>query len=380
MVDIIEEMWKGLLVDMPKGECTALPSPAELRWRILVKVKYSAPKDRQENAKQLVRSTSSSSSSDNQDTVANAKQKKSKTAIIPSLSELGVFTRSYHFKSLRAPEATIPTHVFALSEKKLIEIHQSSGPTLFSHNRHFFMRAYPSGSRLSSSNLDPAVFWRKGVQMVALNWQKIDEGTMLNEAMFAGTGGWVLKPHGYRGSRKGVVALSYESQADAIEHKTLSLSIEICAAQGIPLPAGDQRPAGFHPYVKFELHTESSEERSGLPIENGGKAKEGQFKRKTKPSKGTDPDFGSEVLTFIRMPKVVEELSFVRSVQTSLAFPHLRGLWLLCCRRNVRSIFCVWLRHGCIVAACSMWRNADQSAMDILIVDSWPITAADMLA
>lgn len=27
------------------------------------------------------------------------------------------------------------------------------------------MRAYPKGLRVSSSNLDPAIFWRQGVQM-----------------------------------------------------------------------------------------------------------------------------------------------------------------------------------------------------------------------
>lgn len=151
---------------------------------------------------------------------------------------------------------------------------------------------------------------------------------MLNEAMFAGTGGWVLKPRGYRGNPKDVVEISNESQADAIEHKTLSLSIEVCAAMGIPLPTGDKKAAGFHPYIKCELHTESSEERSGLPIQQGGKTKDGQFKRITKPSRGTDPDFGSEVLNFAGIPNVVEELSFVRSVQFRLAFPHLCRLWL----------------------------------------------------
>jgi hypothetical protein len=29
-----------------------------------------------------------------------------------------------------------------------------------------------------------------------LNWQETDEGMMLNEGMFAGTGGYVLKPQG----------------------------------------------------------------------------------------------------------------------------------------------------------------------------------------
>lgn len=319
MVEIINETWKGMLVDVPSGNSTKLPSPAELRRKILVKVKYVAPNAMKDSAPALqrARSTSSSESSDSQQTKRDVKKGKERkqSKIIDALSSLGIYTRSYHFKGLREPEATIPTHVFSLSEKQLMEIHQSQGPTLFSHNRDFMMRAYPSSMRFSSSNLDPAVFWRKGVQIVALNWQKCDEGTMLNEAMFTGTGGWMLKPRGYRGSTGvGRTELSIESQADAITHNTLDLSINVIAGQDIPLPIGDSRPGSLRAYVKCELHVEKPEERSGQSIEGGGLAKDGEYKRRTKTSHSTDPDFGLESLAFIGVPGVAPELSFVRSV------------------------------------------------------------------
>lgn len=167
--------------------------------------------------------------------------------------------------------------------------------------------------RVLSSNLDPSVFWRKGVQIVALNWQKYDEGMMLNQGMFSDSGGWVLKPQGYRGSTmKKQRELSNESQADAILHKTLSLTLEIIAGQDIPLPRGDKRHRGFHPYVKCELHVEKPEERSGAPIEAEGKSKEGEFKMRTKASKGIEPNFGGEKIQFLEILGVVEELSFLR--------------------------------------------------------------------
>ena len=208
----------------------------------------------------------------------------------------------------------MPVHVFSLSEKTLMEVHESHGPTLFSHNRNYLMRAYPSGLRVSSSNLDPSVFWRKGVQMVALNWQKWDEGMMLNEGMFAGEGGWVLKPKGYRSSDKGQTEtmISNESQADAIAHKTLELVVEVYAGQAIPLPIGDESLRGFHPYLKCELHVERPEERTGAPIEGGGRSKDGEYKRRTKTKRGIEPDFGGERLEFSRIPGVVEGLSFLR--------------------------------------------------------------------
>jgi phosphatidylinositol phospholipase C delta len=42
--------------------------------------------------------------------------------------------------------------------------------------------------------MDALKMWRAGSQVVALNWQHNDRGMQLNEAMFVGSGGWVLKP------------------------------------------------------------------------------------------------------------------------------------------------------------------------------------------
>jgi len=320
MVEIIESTWKGFLTSPLDLECTSLPSPDSLRNKILVKVKYVDANKAAAKAKGTTPSKSpmpsSSSASDLEVAPTEVKKKKKKSAILPSLSALGIYTRAYHFKSLSAPEATLPTHVFSLSEKKLMEVHTSSGPTLFSHNRNYLMRAFPSGMRVRSDNLDPAVFWRKGVQMVALNWQRWDEGMMLNEAMFTGSAGYVLKPYGYHGKILNASApgVSTESQADAITHKTLTLSLEILAAQDIPLPLGDTRPEGFHPYVKCELHVENPAERTGAPIEGGGKSKEGGYKWKGRSMKGQEVNFGGEKVEFKGIPGVVEELSFLRYV------------------------------------------------------------------
>ena len=69
---------------------------------------------------------------------------------------------------------------------------------------------------------------------------------MLNEAQFAGTGGWLLKPEGYRGSATGGAAITKESQADAMEYKKLDLMVEILAAQDLP-SKGDSRFERLHP-------------------------------------------------------------------------------------------------------------------------------------
>jgi phosphatidylinositol phospholipase C, delta len=66
--------------------------------------------------------------------------------------------------------------------------------SLIHHASHHLRRIFPKGTRISSSNLDPSQFWRTGSQVVSLNWQRYDRGMQMNEGLFAGTPGWVLKP------------------------------------------------------------------------------------------------------------------------------------------------------------------------------------------
>jgi hypothetical protein len=322
MVEIMEEYWKGMMVDLPitssnTPDDLTLPRLEQLRKKILIKVKYTAPNPDAEVAKptptnlQLVNtqsssalSVSSSSSSDLPETATKPAAPKAK--ILEALGRLGVYTRSYHFKSFDQPEAKIPTHVFSLSEKTLMEVHEQTPTALFAHNKTYFMRAYPKGLRLNSSNLDPSIFWRTGVQIVALNWQRWDAGMMLNEAMFSGHSGWVLKPEGYRS------ASTASHQASATTHHDLDLTIEFFGGQDIPLPPDEHNPKSFKPFVKCELHVEKHEERSDEPIPGGGKSKGGDYKRRTKTSRTPEPDFQREIVRFSNVRGVTEELTFVR--------------------------------------------------------------------
>lgn len=180
MVEIMNECFKGMMVDVDNASDAALPSPNDLMGKILIKVKYTPPKAATpalsiDGQAPLSKVTSAGSSSDQSDAVDPKGQPKP-SKIIEALSRLGIYMRSYHFKDFDQPEASVPTHVFSLSEGTLMEVHKKNPKGLFDHNKQYLMRAYPKGTRISSSNLDPATFWRRGVQMVALNWQKIDEG------------------------------------------------------------------------------------------------------------------------------------------------------------------------------------------------------------
>lgn len=373
MVDIMEEVWKGLLVPEPELDDPmklALPSPNDLRKKILVKVKYVKPATAAaathaaEDGAAKPDSPGPEPEEDRLPPEATKGKKKTKPSkIIQTLSRLGIYTRGVSFKSLSQPEATMPTHIFSVSESAILEVHQKDGDALLGHNRTYLMRAFPSGLRFDSSNLDPSVYWRTGVQMVALNWQNWDHGMMLNEAMFAGSNGYVLKPEGmysasdtpasrfrngaecshkpklgYRGVKS--PAGETASQPPPCLRRTLNLQVEVLAAQGIPTPHKDDLAGkNFHPYVKVELHVEEpAAERSagrkksivaafstgppsqspGTPGVDGPEREGFAYKLRTKPLRGggCTGDFGGEEapLQFREVVGVVEELAFVRFI------------------------------------------------------------------
>lgn len=329
MVEIMKEEWAGILLDQPLEECAPhqrQPRLEELLNKILIKVKKPPAKASLPTGTNLAvlmppREDDLSGSDDERDPTA----KKLKVPICKSLSALSVYTHSEHFRSFEIPAAKTFSHIFSISETRILELYTTKQREMLAHNRNFFMRAFPNGIRVDSSNPDPSLFWRKGVQMVAMNWQNWDEGMMLNDAMFAGSQGWVLKPPGYRSGD----LRSTTSQADAaVAHRTLDLKITFYAGQHIPLPEARQKSdtstgvavgAGsgskrFRPYVKVDLIVEKPEERAGKPIEGEARARDGQYKMKTETGETENPDWGKkgDCLDFSGVRMTVEELSFVR--------------------------------------------------------------------
>ncbi|KAL6866901.1 phospholipase C [Trichoderma novae-zelandiae] len=304
MVDIMKEVWDGLLVTEPESAVEALPSPADLRRRILIKVKYVPPGTPLDKA-DTTRSEQAPAPAGGAPPPPPP-PKPAKT--IRELARLAIYTQGVTFKGWAQPEASMPTHIFSISEKKFLDYHEKQWATLFNHNKHYLLRAYPAGFRIGSSNLNPAIFWGGGAQIIALNWQETDEGMMLNEGMFTGTGGYVLKPEGYRSKLTSKEDLSTPTPI-TIPRKTVSLAITFLSAQNLPLPPDEKSAKGFKPYVKVELHVEASKNSHA---ESDGHVHEGEYKVRTKTHKGCDLDLAGEKLEFKAIPGLVEELTFVR--------------------------------------------------------------------
>ncbi|KAI8966076.1 PLC-like phosphodiesterase [Daldinia sp. FL1419] len=311
MVQIMKEEWAGLLVDKPHDGCPSgrMPRLEELLGKILIKVKRASSNLDGTMSTLAPHSTTEDDaygSEDERISLPNG-TKKPKVPICEALSSLAIYTHSEHFTNFESPAAKTPSHIFSIAEGKIFELISSKHYELFSHNRHFFMRAYPKGLRWDSSNLDPSPFWRKGVQMVALNWQSWDEGMMLNDAMFSGENGWVLKPPGYLSEDASI------PPEDAGPQSTLDLAITVLAGQHIPLPNGahSSHSRSLRPVVRCELHVEKVEEQS-RPFMDGGR--ECEYKQKTGIGKTDHPDFSTvkNELHFLGVKRVIEQLSFVR--------------------------------------------------------------------
>lgn len=298
MVEIMNDYWSEFLVGVPDSfsDETPLPSLESLRKKILIKVKYTPPEKAAPTGlgNRVAKTRDDSESSDDESTAEAVKKGK----ITEELSKMGVYTRACHFKSLEQPEARIPTHIFAVAETKLLALSRQHYEALLRHNAEYFMRVYPKATRLLSSNLDPAPFWRVGVQLVALNWQKPNAAVMLNEAQFEGTGGWVLKPMGYR-PVDGVVPKP--------ERVSVGLKVKFLAGQGLG-PENDVPNV----YIKCQLHVESREELENGQIPREGKNKGGEWKYRTTTHHSRDPDFNQQEMVVENVQHVVPALSWLR--------------------------------------------------------------------
>lgn len=120
MVEIMNEAWKGLLVDLEgpreKSEVgKGLPSPAQLRKKILIKVKWAPPEGEEEEEKEqeeeeeyqasttAAEDGSVSPSKAGINAGDTAKPKKKAAKIAQSLSRLGVYTQAYRFNNFTQP-------------------------------------------------------------------------------------------------------------------------------------------------------------------------------------------------------------------------------------------------------------------------------------
>lgn len=136
----------------------------------------------------------------NSDRIRRPKSPKSPKSPVfsPELSDLLVYTYGVKYRGFSKLGDYEPRHQFSVSEKTGAKVIKENKQDWIKHNFTHMSRVYPKGTRLQSTNYDPVTFWSAGCQLVAINWQTVDEGALLNHAMFVDTDGYVLKPMALR--------------------------------------------------------------------------------------------------------------------------------------------------------------------------------------
>ena len=196
----------------------------------------------------------------------------SKTSkITPVLANLGVYLQGYTLGDATDLRFQQFNHIFSINENRAMEIcrRQDTKALFEDHNVGNLCRIYPKTFRMDSSNFDPNTFWRRGVQMVALNWQTFDSHMQMNTAMFAaGTDsmGYVLKPNYLRKPR--LKEGDFEARRK-LPRMHCSFSVKVISAQQLPRPQNFSKTDAINPFIEVQMF--SAEDRArGIANSSGG--------------------------------------------------------------------------------------------------------------
>jgi phosphatidylinositol phospholipase C delta len=327
MVQIMNDVFgERLLLHPLPGATTKLPSPEQLKYKILIKVKSTelhadlaasrqsvdSGRDRSASSPhrpllqsanwpmtngatasspalitppetiysptdRSVTATSASSADEESDVAAASspaalqRRTPKPSKVGPTLAALGVYLKGYTLRESKDLKFRQYNHIFSLNENRAIELcHSSEDKALFEdHNLSHMCRVYPKNMRVQSSNFDPNTFWRRGVQMVALNWQTFDAHMQMNQAMFAaGTDayGYVLKPEYLRKSRTKYG--DFEHRVKLPRYK-MRFSVQVISAQQLPRAANMSKETPLNPFIEVQMF--SAEDRArGIANGSGG--------------------------------------------------------------------------------------------------------------
>lgn len=233
----------GDILQLPDAKFPeALPSPEDLKNRVLIKAKKG------QFARLSTMIDEDSEDSDNPGDTENAAKnapKKKPSSVVKALADL-VFLGGGSRAGLEAawlggmvnPEGQPATDVVSFNESKIEQYALKDTKTIVSYTSRNIMREYPAGKRVDSSNYCPVLGWYLGAQLVALNWQKHDENLQLNDGRFSINGkcGYVLK-------------------TTALDEKIRStLKVEVICGSCLPQPDRGIVREVVDPYVLIQLY------------------------------------------------------------------------------------------------------------------------------
>ncbi|XP_039400561.1 1-phosphatidylinositol 4,5-bisphosphate phosphodiesterase zeta-1 isoform X1 [Mauremys reevesii] len=201
------------------------------------------------------------------------KRKIKKVKLAMELSELVIYTKAEKFKSFEHSRANQKFYEMnSIGEVKARKLAKQTANEFVLHTAKFITRIYPKGTRATSSNYNPQEFWNVGCQMdvpqnllhhfleifsvaaivpaVALNFQTPGLQMELQNGKFMDNGccGYLLKPEFMRDS-----ATQFNPYNVTGNHTPITLSIRLISGYQLP-PSNLSRTNKADPLVQIEIH------------------------------------------------------------------------------------------------------------------------------
>ncbi|XP_056138285.1 1-phosphatidylinositol 4,5-bisphosphate phosphodiesterase zeta-1-like [Lampris incognitus] len=274
LVSILGDKLLRTPLDVPTSG--KLPSPNDLKYKILIKNKKLKPRSETEDIVAGREGEGVVSEEEEEDEEEEGedeevdqerlqsrlkfwsprKKEQKKAVVAEALSDLVVYTGSVKFTSFRHSEDNQNfCENTSIGENKARKLARTSGPEFVEHNQKFLTRIYPAGSRTSSSNYNPQEFWNVGSQLVALNFQSLGLPMDLNNGRFQDNGrcGYVLKPEMLRSSQS-----SFDPSCCEPSPGPAQLLLKVISGSTLPVPRSGK---ALDPFVRVEIHGVASDTR-----------------------------------------------------------------------------------------------------------------------
>ncbi|XP_075995080.1 1-phosphatidylinositol 4,5-bisphosphate phosphodiesterase zeta-1-like [Genypterus blacodes] len=243
MAQYLDSILGDKLLKTPCDHLTSgeLPSPNDLKYKILIKNKKIKTEEPGE-------STEQTEEEDSQTKSKSAKLKRRRVMVAEGLSDLVIYTGSVKFITFsHSQEYQSIYENTSMDEKKSRELAQTSGAEFVQHNQKFLTRIYPAGSRVWSTNYNPQQFWNVGSQLVALNFQTPGLAMNLNDGRFQDNGGcgYVLKPPVLMSSDESFDPNQYQPSETPTQ-----LMLKVIGGSNLPLPRTGKP---LDPFVRVDI-------------------------------------------------------------------------------------------------------------------------------
>ncbi|XP_046733516.1 1-phosphatidylinositol 4,5-bisphosphate phosphodiesterase delta-1a isoform X2 [Silurus meridionalis] len=257
MAQYMTSILGSALLTRPLGKevPTCLPSPEELKGRILVKGKRLNKLDAAFN-----NNMEEGDSVSEEDEAAEVKQgeqdtknKKKKIKLAKELSNLVIYCKSVHFTSFEnSREKHACYEMASFKESKSKNLAENSASEFIHHNMEKLSRIYPAGTRTDSSNYNPVTMWNAGCQIVALNFQTSGKEMDLNQGKFLPNGkcGYILKPDFMRNPDS---QFNPNNLRKGVWFRKKILHVMVISAQQLPKLNKDKPKSIVDPFVKVEI-------------------------------------------------------------------------------------------------------------------------------